>query len=98
MISAAVLAAIELLNPGQAATAWSELNRHKWPTALLGIDPIHDDLYIDIMFHISDRIGWRACLFDWNKDRMSAHEFHNWFNHNYIPTRKRESHTKDLAN
>lgn len=57
---------------------WCELNHGKLPKELINIDKGFFTIS-DIMKYISNTIGKKECLREWNKNRLSVSEFEEFF-------------------
>ena len=64
------------------ANWWSILNRHEWPDGLPNPETSKASVQgrrWEIMCLISDRIGLKECLRDWNKERLPGNDFDDWY-------------------
>lgn len=73
---------------------WAAINRFEWPQEIP--NPEHE--YVrggrgsKIMHYIEEAIGYRECLREWNKNKMSDDEFNDFWRgrfEGHEPSRKR---------
>lgn len=88
MLAKAEVATLATLTPEQKARAWCAMNSYERPTELAAHWPANwetmtreakHDFLGPLMFAILDAIGLRACLREWNRDRMTDAEFDTWW-------------------
>jgi len=73
---------LEATTKSVLASWWSQLNRFEWPDDLPNPEPseyIRNGRRSEIMRWISERIGVKECLRDWNKKGMTDEEFEAWW-------------------
>lgn len=92
-LTAADIAALEAQTPEELARGWKTLNSWGWPTWLPdGPKDFGDAMQRErqsaagapnrgwaAMTWIMDKIGLRACLREWNRERMTDEEFAAFF-------------------
>lgn len=73
---------------------WSQLNRWDWPAEIPDPEPVGHPPFgrrSKIMGWIMEKIGFKECLRDWNKERMTSSEFDKWFEPGKLPGTIRRS-------
>ena len=84
-----LLEAIKSASPESKEKIWCALNKSKWPVEMeklkpenfetLG-DPDRHNLIWRLMSEVSDAIGMKECLREWNRDDLPGDQFDEWWN------------------
>lgn len=68
----------------EKARIWSALNSYEWPSCFTPplINEKEQKIRArDALYWIMDKIGFKECLRDWNKHRMTNEQFEDWWVH-----------------